>query len=199
MRRNMRLFTAGILGAALLLFISGCQQSDQNVQAARETTADTGDGTNKAVLSDSDRDFLKKAEEGDIKEQNIGRFVLGKSQNKDVKDYAQMLVDDHTKDLKKVVDLMTQKGMPQPKGLPEVKHEALRKLNGLSGAVLDGQFMTMMVEDHQKAIIEFRKEVNSAQDEDVKYYAEHTLPTLQEHLQKAQMLQDKVSNASRTR
>lgn len=195
----MRFFTAGILGAALLLLLSGCQQSDENVQAARETTADTGDRTNKAVLNDSDRDFLKKAEDGDIKERNIGRVVLEKSQNKDVKDYAQMLVGDHTKDLRKVVDLMNQKGMPQPNELPEVQHEALGKLNGLSGAALDREFMSMMVEDHQKDITEFRKEVNSAQDEDVKYYAEHTLPVLQEHLQKAQMLYEQISNGSRTR
>jgi putative membrane protein len=195
----MRFFTAGTLGAALLLFVSGCQQADQNVQAARETTADTGAPTDKPVLNDSDRNFLKKAEEGDIKEQNIGRFVLEKSQNKDVKDYAQMLVDDHTKDLKKVVDLMNKKGMPQPKELPQVEHEALGKLKGLSGAALDGEFMSIMVEDHQKDITEFRKEVNSAQDEDVKYYAEHTLPVLQEHLQKAQMLNEQLSSGSRTR
>jgi len=182
-----------------LLFISGCQQSDQNVQAARETTADTGDRTNKAVLSDSDRDFLKKAEEGDIKEQNIGRFVLEKSQNKDVKDYAQMLVDDHTKNLNKVVDLMNKKGMPQPKELPKVEHEALAKLKGLSGAALDRGFMSTMVEDHQKDISEFRKELNSAQDEDVKYYVEHTLPVLQEHLQKAQTLYEQISNGAKTR
>jgi putative membrane protein len=199
MRLNMRFFTAGILGAALLLFLAGCQQSDQNVQAARETTADTGDRTNKTVLNDSDRDFLKKAEDGDIKERNIGRVVLEKSQTKDVKDYAQMLVDDHTKDLRKVVDLMNQKGMAQPKELPEVQHEALGKLNGLSGAALDREFMSTMVEDHQKDITEFRKEVNSAQDEDVKYYAQHTLPVLQEHLQKAQMLNEQLSSGSRTR
>jgi putative membrane protein len=191
MRRNMRIFAAGILGTALLLVISGCQRSDENVQAARETTADTGDRTSKAVLNDSDKEFLKKAEEGDIKERDMGRVVLEKSQNKDVKDYAQMLVDDHAKDLRKVVDLMNQKGMPQPKDLPQVNNEALGKLNGMSGAALDREFTRMMMEDHQKAINEYRKEVNSPQDEDVKYYAEHTLPTLQEHLRKAQELETK--------
>ena len=133
MRLNMRLFTAGVLGAGLLLAVGGCQQSDRNVQAARENEPSAGKTTNKAVLNDSDRDFLKKAEDGDIKERNIGRVVLEKSQNKDVKDYAQTLVDDHTKDLRRVVDLMNEKGMPQPKDLPEVKHEAIGKLDRLSG------------------------------------------------------------------
>ena len=59
MRLTTHFFAAGILGGALLL--TGCQRSDENVQAARETTTDTGDRA-KAVLNDTDRDFLKKAE-----------------------------------------------------------------------------------------------------------------------------------------
>src|SRR5437867_6283724 len=167
-------FAAGMLGAALLLTISGCQRSDENVQAARETAADTGDRT-KAVLNDSDRKFLKKAEEGDIEERDIGRWVLEKSQNKDVKDYAQMLVDDHSKDLRNLVDLMNQKGMRQPKDLPEVQHEAMGKLQAFSGTALDRQFTMMMLDDHQKAITEFRNMANTAQDKDVKDYAMNTV------------------------
>src|SRR5947209_1075193 len=120
MKLNLRFFAAGILAVALSLAIYGCQRSDENVQAAREPATDTGD-RNKAVLTDSDKTFIKKAEEGDLKERDLGRIVLEKSQNKDIKDYAQMLMDDHTKNLKDVVALMNQKGMPQPKGLPEVQ------------------------------------------------------------------------------
>ena len=198
MRLTTHSFAAGVLGAALLLTMSGCQRSDENVQAARETTADTGDRT-KALLNDADRTFLKKAEEGDIKERNIGRWMLEKSQNKDVRDYAQMLVDDHSKDLRNLVDLMNQKGMPQPKGLPEVKHESMEKLEGLSGSALDRQFTILMVEDHQKDVIEFRNKANTAQDKDVKDYAMNTVSTLQKHLKKAQDLQDKLVTEQRTR
>ena len=199
MRLNMRFFTAGALGAGILFAVVGCQQSNRNVQAARQTSSGTGNTTNKAVLSDSDRDFVKKAEDGDIKERNIARVVVEKSQNKDVKDYAQMLVDDHTKDLRRVVDLMNQKGMSQPKNLPEVKHEALGKLERLSGGDFDREIVNTMVEDHKKDITDFQKAVNAAQDEDVKYYAMHTLPVLQQHLRKAQELQQKVSSGSSTR
>jgi putative membrane protein len=196
MRGTMRVL--GILGAALFLIISGCQQSGQNVQAARETKTDTGDRT-KAVLNDAEKNFLKKAEEADIKERNVGRVVLEKSQNKDVKDYAQMLVDDHSKNLRDVVDLMNQKGMAQPKDLPEVKHDALDKLNAMSGTELDREFVKMMLDDHQKDVSEFRNEANTAQDKDVKDYATHTLPMLEKHLQKAQELQGKIVSTSSTR
>jgi putative membrane protein len=195
----MRFFEVGILGAALLLAVSACEQRNQSVQAARETTTDTGAKTNKAVLNDTDRKFLDNAVSGNITEQNIGRLVLQRSQNKDVKDYAQMLVDDHTKNLRKVVDLMNQKGLPQAKGLPEVKREALGKLDGLSGLALDQEFVTMMVQEHEKDIAEYRQAMNATQDEDVKYYVMHTLPMLQEHLQKAQQLQEKLATGSNTK
>ncbi len=197
MRLNARLCAAGALAVALSLV--GCQKSNENVQAARETGTDTGDKTKKAVLSESDKNFVKKAEEGDIKERDLGRVALEKSQNKDVKDYAQTLVDDHSKNLKGLIELMNQKGMPQRKGLPKVQHEALSKLNGLSAAAFDREFVNVMVQDHQKDITQYRQEVNSTQDEDVKHYAMHTLPTLEEHLRKAQQLQQKLSSGSQTR
>jgi len=196
MKVNCRLFAAGAIAAVLTLPMVGCQSNqNQNVQAARENNSDT-DRTKRATLNDSDKAFLKKAEDGDIKERNIGRMVLEKSQNKDVRDYAQMLVDDHTKDLKKLVDLMEQKGMPQPKNLPEVKHEALDRMNSLSGAAMDREFVNMMVQDHQKDVADFRNEQNSTQDADVKHYVTDTLPVLENHLQKAQQLQQKVSGGS---
>src|SRR4029077_20717688 len=95
MRLNARLFAASALGVAL--FVAGCQKSDQNVQAARDTGTETGRKENKAVLTAADKTFIKNAEGGDIEERNLGRVVLEKSQNKDVKDYAQMLVNDHSK------------------------------------------------------------------------------------------------------
>ena len=196
MRATMRVF--GILGAALFLIIAGCQQSGQNVQAARETSTDTGDRT-KAVLNDAEKNFLKKAEEVDIRQRNLGRVMLEKSQNKDVKDYAQMLVDDHSKNLRDVVDLMNQKGMAQPKDLPEVKHEAVDKLNAMSGPELDREFVKMMLDDHEKDVSEFRNEANTLQDKDVKDYATRTVPVLEKHLQKAQELQSKTVSTSSTR
>ena len=196
MRGTMRVFT--ILGAALFLIIAGCQQSGQNVQAARETSTDTGDRT-KAVLNDAEKNFLTKAEEVDIRQRNLGRVMLEKSQNKDVKDYAQMLVDDHSKNLRDVVDLMNQKGMAQPKDLPEVKHEAVDKLNAMSGPELDREFVKMMLDDHQKDVSEFRNEANTAQDKDVKDYATRTVSMLEKHLQKAQELQSKTVSTSSTR
>jgi len=190
MRLNLRILSTGVLSVLLSITLFGCQRSGENVQAARD---------NKTVLSDSDKNFLMKAEKDNIAEQEIGRFAAEKTQNKDVKDYAQMLVDDHTKALNDLVDLMNKKGMAQPNGLPKVEHDAMNKLNGLSGADFDREFINMMVEDHQKAVSEFRQEKDMAQDKDVKSYADNVLPVLEKHLQKAQELQRNLASSSQTK
>jgi putative membrane protein len=189
MKLYSRMYICAMLAALLGLSIAGCQRSSDNVQAARETSA----------LTDADRHFLDKAEQDNLQERELGRMVVQKTQNSDVRDYGQMLVDDHTKALKDLVDLMKDKGMAQPKGLPKVEHEAMAKLKGMSGAEFDREFVNMMVRDHQDAVKEFQHESNLAQDYDVKMYANHVLPVLQKHLQKAQELQGKISGGPNTR
>ncbi len=189
MRLNWRMPICAMLAAALGLSMAGCQRSADNVQAARETS----------VLTDADRHFLNKAGRDNLEEQELGRIVLEKTKNSDVRDYAQMLVDDHTKALKDLVVLMKDKGMAQPKGLPKAEHEAWNKLKGMTGAEFDREFVNMMVRDHQDAAKEFQHESNMAQDYDVKIYANHVLPVLQKHLQKAQEVQEKISGGPNAR
>ena len=189
MRLIWRMPICAMLAALLGLSMAGCQRSNDNVQAARETSA----------LTDADRHFLDRADRDNLEEQELGRVVLEKTKNSDVRDYAQMLVDDHTKALKDIVDLMKDKRIAQPKGLPEAEHAAWNKLKGMSGAEFDREFINMMVRDHQDAVKEFQHESNMAQDYDVKMYANHVLPALQKHLQKAQELQEKISGGPNAR
>lgn len=186
---HRQVLAAGFLAVALTGY--GCQKpADENVQAARENNAD-----DKVGLSQADAAFLKQAEVDSIKERSIARNALEKSQNGDVRDYADMLVDDHSKALENAVDLLEKKGMPQPDGLPEAKQEALGKLDGATGPGFDREFVNMMVMDHEKAISAFRTHQGVAQDADVKEYIDDTLPTLEKHLEKARELQGKLGGA----
>jgi putative membrane protein len=167
----------------------GCERRDSTVEAGFESSA-----ADDRTLTDADREFLRMAENDNIKERNMGRIALQKSGNPEVREYAQMLVDDHTKALKQLVDLMEAKGMRQPENLPEVKHEALTRLNGLSGAEFDREFVRLMIEDHEKAVAAFRSEQHSARDGAVRDYASRVLPVLEKHLNKARELRAAVSN-----
>jgi putative membrane protein len=170
----------------LSLGVWSCQERNQSVQAARDTVA-----RGHTSLSAADQQFITQAEKDNIKERDLGRVVVEKSGNKDVKAYAQMLIDDHTKALDDIVSLMKSKGMNQPAGLPEVQHEALARLNGISGPTFDREFIQVMIADHKKAVSNFEHEQTAADDAAVRDYAGRILPVVQKHLQKAEDLQSR--------
>jgi putative membrane protein len=175
--------------AAILLTLTfGCERSSQNVRAAKEDASTS--------LSEADRKFITEAEEDNIKDRTLARVVIEKSTNSDVKDYAQMLVDDHTKALRNLVDLMENAGMKQPSGLTEAKNEADTRLRGLSGAALDREYINLMVQDHEKAVAKFQKEETSAKSQSVRDYAKQVLPVLEKHLKKARELQSQLQRSS---
>jgi putative membrane protein len=178
----------GLLSLILSLALMACQP-DQGVQAARENNTNSAN----VALNDAEKNFIIEAEKGNIKERNLARVVLAKSQNKDVRDYAQMLVDDHTKCLRDLVDLMNKKGMDQPTGLPEVKHEAESKLNWMSGPAFDRKFIEVMIQDRDRALWDFRQQDRMAEDKDLKDYVRKTIPVLGKHLLKAEDVQRKLA------
>jgi putative membrane protein len=192
----------GVFAAAFGFGTAACQRNPENVQAAREDTVPGATNQNPsrpanagkdALLTAADQAFMKKAEDRSIRERNLARVAMQRTRNSDVRDFAKMIVDDHTKDLHNIVNLMESKGIPQPKNMPEVKHEAEGMLNNLSGAAMDRAFIDAMIKDHERDIAEFTKEVRSGEDPAVRDYAAHALETLQKHLQKAQELQSKLA------
>lgn len=68
--------------------------------------------------------------------------------------------------------------------------------NALSGADFNRAFASSMVKGHEQAIRKFENAANNLQDADLKKYAKKTLPTLREHLRKAQELQSQVGTWS---
>jgi putative membrane protein len=177
-------------GLAMLLagMLISCERN-HNVQAARENA-------DNQAISESDRQFLIEAEHANIKERNLGRVALEKSQNGAVRDYAQMLIDDHNAALRDLVDLMQNKGMRQPDSLPEVKHEALERLDDVFGSEFDRHFIRLMVEEHQKAVAKFRNRKALAMDGDVREYASRVLPALEKHLKRAEELQQSLAGST---
>jgi putative membrane protein len=187
-QRQFKFLRTGLLVITLAAGAFACQKSPETVQA--------GNTSHDVLLSPADRNFMKNAEDSDIKLRNLARVMMQRSDNEDVRNYAKMLDKDHTNDLRNAIELMESKGIHQPQNLPEVKHEALTELNKLSGPALDRAFIDTMVQDHQKAVAEYTKEVQSGEDPAVRDYAARTLETLQKHLQKAQELQRKLNQSS---
>jgi putative membrane protein len=99
-----------------------------------------------------------------------------------------MLVKDHEAASKQLQQIAQNKDVQIPQTLSPDKQQSLQKLQGMSGAEFDEAFSQEMVSGHQKAVQMYEQAAQSAQDPEIRAFAEEKLPTLREHLKLAQAL-----------
>ena len=144
------------------------------------------------AIDKTDHAFAMKAANGGTMEVNLGRLVVEKGQNPDVKAFAQQMVDDHTKVNDELKQLAGQKGLKLPEKTKGKERQEEQRLSKLSGGALDRAYMETMVQDHQKDAKEFEHASRSLKDPDLKALANKTLPVLQEHLRRATEINQKL-------
>lgn len=157
------------------------------------SNATSPNSSSTAAASMSDQNFVNDAAKGNRAEVTLGKMVAAKTHNPDVKQFAQMMVKDHTAALNQLQQVAQKKNMTLPDGLPDDAQQLQSKLSSDTGKQLDKDYMDGMVEDHQKDVQEFQAASQNVKDPDVKEWASNTLPVLQKHLDKAQQVDSKVN------
>ena len=166
------------------------QSVGESTPASATTTGVTG-GTSSSMTPD-DKEFVASAGMAGLSEVQLGNLALERTQNADVRAFAQRMVTDHSAGNAELSQLATAKGVALPAELGGAHKSALEHLNTLNGAEFDKAYMQHMVPDHLTAVADFERASTSSQDAEVKAWAAKTLPTLKEHLQMAQMVSAKV-------
>jgi len=139
--------------------------------------------------------FVRTAAQADMAEVALGRLAQSKAQAPAVRDFAQRMIDDHSKNEQQLRDVAKNKSVTWPDQVSAHQHQTESTLSGLQGAAFDRAFMNAMVADHTSAVSEFQQATKSA-DPDVKAYASKTLPVLEEHLKMAKQVQKEVSSGA---
>jgi putative membrane protein len=139
----------------------------------------------------TDNAFLADAIKGDNSEITLGNLAVQKASSQNVKAFGQTLIDDHTAAKRDAVSAAAKlKVTPSTDMTDEAKAE-MTKLNALSGAAFDKEFVAYMVQDHQKDVSDFKDEEKTG-GKTVAALAKKTLPTLEKHLNLAQSLSTKT-------
>ena len=99
-------------------------------------------------LQDADMDFVKQATAAGMAEVDLGKLGAAKGSDQFVRQFAQRMVDDHSKANQQLLKLLADKKVEVPKDWAPIKDQ----LSGLSGADFDREFMAHMVSDHEKAV-----------------------------------------------
>jgi putative membrane protein len=156
-----------VLIVVALVAVSGAQQSSSR--------AASGDNA-----------FAMKAGQANLAEVELGKLALQKAMRDEVKKFAQMMVDDHSKALDELKGIAGPKSITLPTQL-DAEHKKLSdRLSKLSGAAFDRDYMQAMVDGHRKVAADFRKESQSGSDAELKAWAAKTLPAVEAHLKQAE-------------
>ena len=169
--------------------------SSDNSSAANTSSSSSNNSSSSASTgsnSNPDQHFITEAAKGNRAEVQLGKMMVSKATDPNVKKFAQMMVDDHTKALNELQQLAQNKNITLPDGLPDDAKDLQDKVSNESGKQLDKDYMDGMVQDHQKDVQEFQDASQNAQDKDVKQWATKMVPKLQQHLKKAQQIDSKV-------
>lgn len=199
----MKRFNYTMLAVCLAAAATACSGDRADTTPANDAAVGTG-GTavpgDTAAVGRADRDFVAEMIAGGQAEVELGKLAQEKSSNKQVKDFAAMMVRDHTKageELKAVatsahVDL-TQANADND------KHQDLReRLAKLSGAQFDREYINAMVDDHEDAVNDVQDKADGADNPDIKAWASKTLPTLKTHLERAKQIDEALGKRSGT-
>jgi putative membrane protein len=160
----------------------------QTAGTATPPDAKPATASSNANVPRADRSFITKAAQGGLAEVQLGQLAAQKATDPQVKQFAQRMVEDHSKANDKLKQVASSKNVTLPGDLPSDAKREEDKLNKLSGAQFDKEYMNHMLSDHKKDVNLFRSESKSAKDPDVKQFASETLPTLEQHLQMAQSI-----------
>jgi putative membrane protein len=139
----------------------------------------------------TDQKFVDMAAQTDMLEAHLGQMAADQAASQEVKDYANMLVTDHTGDYQQLTALAAKDGLNIPKGLDAAHDKMTAPFEKLKGAAFDSRYIHEMTAGHTEAIGVYTRESADAQNADLKAYASATLPALQKHLDGAKDLAQK--------
>lgn len=167
---------------------------------AKTNSTSAADSANAAKMSDTtasksdstatDAKFAVDAANGGMTEVQVSKLALQQATNAKVKDFANMMVTDHTKANDELMALAKSKNITLPDSVSNDKKSAMMDLSKKTGSDFDKAYVDMMVDDHQKTISLFEDESKNGKDADIKAFADKTLPTLKMHLSHIQAIHD---------
>ncbi len=136
-----------------------------------------------------DQQFAIQAAASDQFEIQSSQLALQKSHSPRVRQFAQRMIDAHTKTTQQLTQIASSKGMTLQPALQPDQQKMLADLQGMNGGrAFDRAYLHDQVVGHSAAATTFQNEIANGQDPEIKAFAQQTLPIIQSHLRDARRL-----------
>ena len=152
----------------------------------------TRTGTTGATAAAEDVKFIEKAASSGLHEVHLGQLASDRASDPEVKKFGEMMVTDHGKANKELMAVAQQMGVKVPTQMNAEHQAEVTKFTGMKGQAFDQAYIKHMVDDHKKGVELFTKASETAKDSHLKSFAGKTLPTVREHLTKAEQIASRL-------
>lgn len=215
----------GLLAVACVAALCGACGGNQRAEH-ENTIAPNNEavGTAGGDVSSSDKNFVNDMLSDGMAEVEAARIAQARAATAEVKQFAQMMIDDHTNSGNALKQVAMTYAIPQEPKIDDDHMRLMDKLRTLNGTDFDKEYMAAMVDGHEDVLKDLRSRVDEnrsvadgasgtntearpsvkpeASDDKVKMsvnaWAATTLPTVEHHLDRAKQIKDHVEHPNST-
>lgn len=172
-----------LLGSALALTTTACTTTGMD---RADNTAMRGD----MAMPTTAIAFVPMAAASDQFEIRSSQLALQRSQNADVRRYAQMMIDHHTRTTQQLTAAARTAGIvpPADPALSAMQVDMLSDLQGKAGAAFDRAYMMHQVSSHEMALNLHRTYAERGDRAELRTVAAAAVPIVTQHLQDARRM-----------
>jgi putative membrane protein len=178
--RLLRVVTSGAALGAAIFAASALQAQNQAATPPPDSSQASPN------ISHGAKEFLKEAAQANLTEISMANVAEGRSQNTQVKDLARMMRTDHEQNYTQLQSIAQAHGLALDPKLDMWNQHEVNRLQKAKDAEFDQEYTKVMLKNHVKCIKHFDKAAADIDEQDVKQYAQNTLPALRHHLQKSE-------------
>ncbi len=167
-----------------LVACNEAKKEDDSTEVAKEVNETKFEETK----IEDDTEFAVDAANGGILEVKLGELAQANASSTAVKDFAAMMVKDHSAVATELKSIAQAKNISLPATLDADAQKMYDDLAAKKGADFDKAYVNMMVDDHEKDVELFDKEANKGKSPELIAFAAKTLPVLKGHKEKIEAM-----------
>lgn len=136
-------------------------------------------------------EFVATAASSDMFEISSSELARELAESEEVKEFANMMIADHTKASEELAAAAQSAGVSLPGGMDEKHSSQLQSLESLSGTEFDAVYIDAQVAAHEEALALMEGYAENGDEEALKAHAQKTAPVIERHAEHVKQLDAK--------
>ena len=189
-------FAFVIAGAALAF--TACNNAPKDAKATADSVNKTKDTTTNVAATGGiavdakDAKFATNAANGGMAEVALGKLAASKTTNPQIKEFANMMVTDHTKANDELMAIAKTKNITLPATVDADHQKKMDDLSKKTGKDFDKAYVDAMIDGHKKTLDLMSDEEKDGKDADLKAFATKINPTVKMHYDAINKIHDSM-------